>query len=57
VIQSDSSFAIVEIPANHMKYKLLNTAWVTGYLSPGDWDDGRHGWQDPQKFLHEKCGE
>jgi len=29
------------------------TTWVSGYISKRAWDEGQHGWCDPQKFIRE----
>ena len=31
-----------------------DASWITGYLAPGRWDDGDHGWVDPQRFLTDR---
>lgn len=30
--------------------------WISGYISPSDWERGEHGWLAPQAFLAERAG-
>lgn len=28
-----------------------DASWICGYVAPARWDEGRHGWVDPQQFI------
>ena len=55
VLQSDFDETWLEVFTRKGPYAVRKpTTWICGYVTKQTWDEGKHGWIDPQKFLREQ---
>ncbi|HYG74597.1 MAG TPA: peptidoglycan DD-metalloendopeptidase family protein, partial [Planctomycetota bacterium] len=54
VLEADTRETWIEVHTLQGPYAVRKpTTWVCGYISKQAWEEGKHGWRDPQTFLRE----
>jgi hypothetical protein len=54
VLNSNADETWLEIFTKKGPYAVRkSTSWICGYISKQTWEEGKHGWRDPQEFLKE----